>query len=69
MATTDKGGEISKNLKNLEEIVSWFEKNKDLDIEEGLKKAKDGFTIIQELKKKIEKAENEFKELKKGLEE
>ena len=58
---------ISKSLKNLEGIVNWFEEQKDVDIEKGLEKVKQGAVIIKELKKRLKIVQNEFNEIKKGL--
>lgn len=58
---------ISKSLKNLEEIVNWFEEQKDVDIEKGLEKVKQGVVIIKTLKKRLKIVQNEFNEIKKGL--
>ena len=58
---------ISKSLKNLEEIVNWFEEQEDVDIEKGLDKVKQGAVIIKTLKKRLAAVQNEFVEIKKGL--
>ena len=60
-------GNISKSLKSLEEIVNWFEGQKDVDIERGLEKVKQGAVIIKMLKKRLTMVQNEFNEIKKGL--
>ncbi len=58
---------INNSLKTLEAIVSWFDSQEDLDVEEALKKVKEGADLIKELKIKLKKVENEFEEVKKGL--
>jgi len=58
---------ISKSLKSLEEIVNWFEEQKDVDIEKGLEKVKQGAVIIKTLKKRLKTVQNEFNEVKEGL--
>ncbi len=58
---------ISKSLKSLEEIVNWFEEQKDVDIEKGLEKVKRGAVIIKTLKKRLTIVQNEFNEIKKRL--
>lgn len=60
---------ISQSLRKLEEIVGWFERQKDVDVEEGLKKVKLGAELIKELKKDLKTVENEFSEIKKEIEE
>ena len=59
--------DISKSLKSLEEIVNWFEEQKDVDIEKGLEKVKQGAVIIKTLKKRLKTVQNEFNEIKEGL--
>jgi len=59
--------DISKSLKSLEEIVNWFEEQKDVDIEKGLEKVKQGAVIIKTLKKRLKTVQNEFNEVKEGL--
>ena len=63
----EEGKNISKSLKNLEEIVNWFEKQEDVDIEKGLEKVKQGAVIIKTLKKRLTTVQNEFNEVKEGL--
>ena len=59
---------ISDSLKKLETIARWFDMQKEVDVEEGLKKVREGAGLIKELKSKLKKVENEFKEIKKELE-
>ena len=58
---------IKEKLNELEQIASWFEKQKDVDVEEGLKRVKDGAVLIKDLKERLREVENEFEELKKDL--
>lgn len=58
---------ISESLKKLEAIADWFEKEKDLDVEEGLEKVKAGGELIKALKERLKEVENEFNEIKKGI--
>jgi len=60
---------VSSGLSRLEEIASWFESQEEVDVEEGLKLVKEAAGLIQDLKKRLAKAENEFQEVKKSLEE
>ena len=64
--TTEKE-KIGDSLKKLEKIVQWFETQEDIDVQEGLKKVKEGAELIGALKAKLKKVENEFQEVKKGL--
>lgn len=59
---------IKESLAKLETIATWFEKEKELDVEEGLAKVKEGMTLVKELKERLGDAENEFNELRKELE-
>ncbi|MCH7604460.1 exodeoxyribonuclease VII small subunit [Patescibacteria group bacterium] len=58
---------ISKSLSELQEIVNWFEKQENVDVEKGLEKVKDGANLIKELRERLQKVENEFKEIKENL--
>lgn len=60
---------LSENLKKLSEISSWFEDQEELDIEEGIKKVKEAVEIIKISKERLKEVENEFEEIKKGIEE
>lgn len=69
MANTDKKENIGAKLGKLEEIVKWFEEQKEVDVEKGLEKVKEGAELIKDLRTKMKAVENEFQEIKKGLEE
>lgn len=58
---------LNANLKGIAKIVEWFESQEELDIEEGLKKAKEAAELIKETKAMLKKSENEFEEIKKDL--
>ncbi|MFA5080768.1 MAG: exodeoxyribonuclease VII small subunit [Candidatus Paceibacterota bacterium] len=58
---------LNQNLSSISKIVEWFESQEELDIEEGLKKAKEAAELIKETKKMLKEAENEFEEIKKTL--
>jgi exonuclease VII small subunit len=59
----EKKESIQVQLKELEDIAQWFEKEEDFDIEEGLKKVKEGASLVKKLKTRIQEVENEFREL------
>ncbi|MCF7795730.1 exodeoxyribonuclease VII small subunit [Patescibacteria group bacterium] len=61
--------DLSKNLKKLEEISSWFENQKELNVEEGLKKVKEALGLVKESKKELQNVKNEFEEIEKEFEE
>ena len=60
---SEKKETIQTQLKELEKIAKWFEKEDDFDIEEGLKKVKEGVALAKMLKGRIKEVENEFREL------
>lgn len=62
---TPKKDTIQEKLKELENISNWFENQAEIDVEEGLKKVKQGAGLVKELKDKLKVVENEFEELKK----
>jgi exodeoxyribonuclease VII small subunit len=57
---------LQNALHQLEKIVEDLNK-KDIDIETGLKKFKDGVELIKLCRNQLQKAENEFKKLKNEL--
>lgn len=59
---------ISSSLNRLRAIVEWFEGQEEVDIEEGLRKVKEGSSLIKDLRTKLKKVENEFEEIRKELE-
>lgn len=60
---------LTKNLKEIEAIVEWFESQDEVDVEKGIEKVKTGAKLIKESKKRLKTIENEFEEVKKELEE
>lgn len=60
---------LSESLEKLEEIVSWFENQESVDVEEGLKKVKEGAVLLKASRARLKEVENEFEEVKKSLEE
>ncbi len=60
---------LTQALKKLEEIVGWFENQREVDVEKGLEKVKEGVKLIKVSKERLKKVENEFEEVKKELKE
>ena len=58
---------IRAQLEKLEKIVQWFQSRQDVDVEEGLKRVKEGAGLVKALKTRLKKVENEFKEVQKDL--
>jgi exodeoxyribonuclease VII small subunit len=63
----DKSINLSESLKKLTDIVSWFENEKDIDLEQGLIKVKEGAELIKVCKARLTKIENEFTEIQKEI--
>lgn len=65
-----KSGEkvnLNETLKKLADIVSWFESQSELDVEKGLEYVKIGASLIKTSRARLKEIENEFKEIKKGI--
>ncbi len=58
---------LSDNLKELAEISAWFSSQEELDVETGLEKVKTAAALIKSSKEKLDKLENEFKEIEKDF--
>ncbi|MBU1177428.1 MAG: hypothetical protein ABIG88_02415 [Patescibacteria group bacterium] len=59
---------LKDSLKKIEEIINWFDKQDEIDVEAGLEKAKEGVSLIKSSKKRLKELENEFEKVKTGLE-
>ncbi len=64
-----KEADITKSLEKLEAIVRWLDEQERVDVEEGLKKVREGAALVADLRKRLKDAANEFEEVKRGLEE
>lgn len=58
---------LNENLKKLAEISDWFDKMKEIDVEEGLVKVKEAVVLIKASKERLGEIENEFEEIKKDI--
>jgi GTP cyclohydrolase III len=58
---------LKQNLERLSEIAAWFEDVEEIDIEEGIAKAKEAAGLIASAKKRLKDIENEFEEIKKEI--
>lgn len=58
---------LNSNLKRLAEITEWFDKQKEIDVEEGLNKVKEASILIKESRERLRAVENEFEEIKKEI--
>jgi exonuclease VII small subunit len=59
---------LSEALSEINSIIDWFESQTEVDVEEGLKKIKNGAGLIQESKSRLKEIENEFEVVRKELE-
>ena len=58
---------LNSLLKRLSEITEWFDDQEEIDVEEGLKKIKEAAGLIKISKERLKAVENEFEEIKKGI--
>ena len=58
---------LNTSLKKLAEIVEWFERQEEVDVEEGLEKVKEGASLIKSSRERLKEIENEFEEIKKSI--
>lgn len=58
---------LRQSMKDLEQIANWFEQQKEIDVELGIKKAKEGAELLKTTKKQLEEIENEFREIKESI--
>lgn len=63
-----KSTDINKNLSRLSEIAEWFENQKEINVEEGLKRVKEAAGIVKDSKGRLKEIENEFEEIKADIE-
>lgn len=55
---------LTETLGKLNDIAEWFEQQREVDVEEGLKKVKDAAGLIKASKARLKEIENEFIEIK-----
>ena len=60
---------LKDSLKKLKDIVDWFDKQEEVDVEMGLEKVKEGAALIKESKKRLKELENEFEKVNEELKE
>ena len=58
---------LKDSLKKLKDIVGWFDKQDEVDVEIGLEKVKEGAALIKESRKQLKELENEFEKVKSDL--
>jgi exonuclease VII small subunit len=62
-----KKNTLGESLKKIEALVAWFEEQKEVDVEQGIEKVRQGVALIKESKLRLQELENEFEEVKKEL--
>jgi exonuclease VII small subunit len=65
MTATDQN--FSQNFRQLQQLVAWFEQQRDIDVEEGMLKAKLAAELIQRCSHRLSQLENEFTAIKQEL--
>ena len=64
---TAKNQNLKESLQKLAEIVRWFDDQKEIDVEAGLEKVRDGVSIVKQSRERLKEIENEFEEIKKEI--
>ncbi len=60
---------LTQSLSELNAIVSWFDEQENVDVEQGLEKVRAAASLIKESKTRLGQIENEFKEIEKEINE
>ncbi len=58
---------LKENLKKLSAISDWFDKQQEIDVEEGINKVKEAAELIKASKERLKSIENQFEEIKKEI--
>lgn len=58
---------FKKHLKEISEILEWFDAQEELDVEEALTKVRSAADLIKASKERLTEIENEFKIIKKEI--
>ncbi len=58
---------LADSLEKIQEIISWFDNQEEVDVELGLDKMKEGAKLIKESRERLQEIENEFEVVKKDL--
>lgn len=61
--------QFKDHLKEIAEILEWFDMQEELDVEEALEKVKQASALIKLSKTRLKEVENEFKDIKREIEE
>lgn len=66
MTKKDDQFNFKEAFETLEEINEWFQ-SEDMDLDEGLKKYREGAELIKQAKSRLTEVENEFKDIREEL--
>lgn len=58
---------LTDSLEKLNEIVSWFDEQDNVDVEAGLEKVREAAGLIKGSKSRLAEIQNEFKEIEKEI--
>ncbi len=58
---------LKDSLKKLKEIVVWFDKQEEIDVETALEQVKQGVVLIKESREQLKELENEFEKVKQDI--
>ncbi len=61
--------DFKHHLKEIAEILAWFDAQEELDVEQALEKVKQAGALIKAGKQRLNELENQFKEIKAEVEE
>jgi hypothetical protein len=61
--------DFKHHLEQIAAILEWFDAQEELDVEQALLKIKEAATLIKASRQRLVEIENEFKEIKKEIEE
>ena len=64
---TKQSKDFKHHLKEIAQILEWFDSQEELDVEQALEKIKAASNLIKASKNRLGEIENEFKEIKKEL--
>jgi len=63
----DKKTNLKESFQKLQDIARWFDEQKEVDVEEGLEKVKEGAGLIKICRERLKAVENEFTEIEKEM--
>jgi exonuclease VII small subunit len=68
MATKEKDSKsFQQHLKEIAQILEWFDSQEELDVEEALAKVREAAKLIKISRERLAEVENEFKIIKKEI--